>query len=135
MKLKNRLLNKTSNFIRGKYDRLKRSTPLSAINEAFDQLIRHELTKPEDQLNELKTELLNTIGPSAKVLTDMMPMLELIIGKQPPVPEVNPIEAQNRFLMLFQRFIQVFAKPEHPLVIFLEPIYNTVGRCGIIKLN
>ncbi|QSJ15774.1 hypothetical protein JYQ62_28850 [Nostoc sp. UHCC 0702] len=51
---------------------------------------------------------------------EMIPELEYIIGKQPPVPELSGIAAQNRFNLLLQKFIQVFTTKEHPLVIFLD---------------
>ena len=51
-----------------------------------------------------------------------MPNLELIIGKQPPVPELSPQDAQRRFQAVFRRFIGVFAQPEHPLALFLDDL-------------
>ena len=48
--------------------------------------------------------------------------VELIIGKQPPVPEVGATEAQNRFNRIFQSFVRVFCSKEHPLVIFLDDL-------------
>ena len=50
------------------------------------------------------------------------PKLELIIGEQPPVPELPPQDAQRRFQLVFRRFIGVFARPEHPLVLFLDDL-------------
>src|ERR1700754_4352024 len=45
-----------------------------------------------------------------------------IIGEQPPVPELSPQEAQRRFQLVFRRFISVFARPEHPLALFLDDL-------------
>ena len=39
-----------------------------------------------------------------------LPALELIIGQQPRVPSSRPFEAQNRFNLVFQNFLQVFCK-------------------------
>ena len=50
------------------------------------------------------------------------PELELIIGEQPPVPDLPPQDAQNRFQMVFRRFLGVFARPEHPLALFLDDL-------------
>ena len=38
------------------------------------------------------------------------------------MPELPPQEAQRRFQMVFRRFIGVFARPEHPLALFLDDI-------------
>src|SRR5262249_6697382 len=45
-----------------------------------------------------------------------------IIGEQPPVPELPPQDAQRRFQLVFRRFIGVFARPEHPLALFLDDL-------------
>ena len=53
---------------------------------------------------------------------DLVPELKLIIGEQPPVPELPPQDAQRRFQLVFRRFIGVFARPEHPLALFLDDL-------------
>ena len=55
-------------------------------------------------------------------MIDLIPQLETIIGRQSPIQEVSPIEAQNRFLSTFRNFISVFAQADHPLVIFLDDL-------------
>jgi predicted ATPase/signal transduction histidine kinase len=62
------------------------------------------------------------LGEQAQVIIDVIPGLEQIIGKQPAVLELSSNAAQNRFYLLFQRFIQVFSTKEHPLVIFLDDL-------------
>src|SRR5208282_252640 len=44
------------------------------------------------------------------------------VGKQPPVPDLPPKDAQNRFQLAFRRFLGVFARPEHPLTLFLDDL-------------
>ena len=53
---------------------------------------------------------------------DLVPELKLIIGEQPPVPDLPPQDAQGRFQLVFRRFISVFARPEHPLALFLDDL-------------
>ena len=64
------------------------------------------------------------MGSNGKLITDVIAQVELIIGSQPPVPELPPDKTRNRFNMVFGRFIDVFAKPEHPLVIFLDDLQH-----------
>ena len=45
-------------------------------------------------------------------MIDLIPELKLIIGDQPPVPELEPQQAQSRFQLVFRRFIGVFARPD-----------------------
>ena len=53
---------------------------------------------------------------------DLVPELKLIIGEQPPVAALPPQEAKTRSHLAFRRFIGVFARPEHPLALFLDDL-------------
>src|SRR5258705_6199070 len=55
-------------------------------------------------------------------MVDFVPELKLIVGEQPPVPELAPQQAQSRFQLVFRRFIGIFARPEHPLALFLDDL-------------
>ena len=109
-------------FIEGKFDQLKRDIPYAALSQAFQDLIRQILTEPEATLQTWKQQILEALEPNGQVVIDVIPEVEQIIGKQPPVPQVGPREAQNRFNLFFQKFISIFSKKEHPLVIFLDDL-------------
>ncbi|MGI0489042.1 trifunctional serine/threonine-protein kinase/ATP-binding protein/sensor histidine kinase [Pantanalinema rosaneae CENA516] len=109
-------------FIKGKFDQFNRNLPLSAFVQAFRDLIRQLLAESDTQLQRWKTKILAVLGDNGQVVIDVIPDLELIIGKQSAVPELSGSAAQNRFNLLFQRFIQVFTQKEHPLVIFLDDL-------------
>src|SRR5258705_9356633 len=55
-------------------------------------------------------------------MIDLVPELKLIIGDQPPIPELAPQDARRRFQLVFRRFIGVFARQEHPLALFLDDL-------------
>ena len=55
-------------------------------------------------------------------MVDLVPELKLVIGKQPAVPDLEAQDAQRRFQLMFRRFIGVFARPEHPLALFLDDL-------------
>ncbi|MEQ8973940.1 MAG: AAA family ATPase [Coleofasciculus sp. C1-SOL-03] len=109
-------------FIRGKFDQYQRDSPYSAVIKAFQELIKHLLTETTVQLSRWRNQLLAALGVNAKIIIDVIPEVELIIGKPVPVPSLPPTESQNRFKLVLQNFIRVFAKPEHPLVIFLDDL-------------
>jgi len=109
-------------FISGKFDQLQRNIPYSAVAGAFSELMRQILTESEHHLNNWRKALLQALGNNAQVIIDVIPELELVVGKQPPVAELPPAEAQNRFNIWFKKFINVFASPEHPLVIFMDDL-------------
>jgi predicted ATPase/signal transduction histidine kinase/tRNA A-37 threonylcarbamoyl transferase component Bud32 len=109
-------------FISGKFDQFQRNIPYSAVVSAFKQLVRQLLTESEEQLNQWREKLLTAFGSNGQVIIDVIPEVELIVGKQPPVPELGPTESQNRFNLLFGHFIRAFCSQEHPLAIFLDDL-------------
>lgn len=109
-------------FISGKFDQLQRNIPYRAVIQAFQSLIQQLLTEDQKDLIYWKDRLLTALGPNGQVIIEVIPEVELIIGPQPPVPELSPSEAQNRFNLVFQNFVRVFARREHPLVIFLDDL-------------
>ncbi|MBW4636411.1 MAG: AAA family ATPase [Iphinoe sp. HA4291-MV1] len=109
-------------FISGKFDQFKRTIPYASVILAFQELVRQLLTESEEQIQTWKQNLLEALGNNAQVIIDVIPEVELIIGKQPPVLQLGSVESQNRFNLVFQQFIGVFTKKEHPLVIFLDDL-------------
>ncbi|MEG3941519.1 serine/threonine-protein kinase PknK [Microcoleus sp. S36b_A3] len=109
-------------FTSGKFDQFQRNIPYSAVVSAFAGLMRQLLTESEAQLNLWREKLLAAFSSNGQVIVEVIPEVELIIGKQPPVPELSPTESQNRFNLVFQNFIRAFCAKEHPLVIFLDDL-------------
>lgn len=107
-------------FITGKFDQFQRNIPYSALVNAFAELVKQVLGESEAVLQQCRDRLVVTLGSNGKVITDIIPDLELIIGTQPTVPMLGAAETKNRFHLVFQKFIQVFCSPEHPLVLFLD---------------
>src|SRR6202521_1361952 len=109
-------------FASGKFDQYKRDIPYSTLVQAFQSLVRPLLGKSDAELAIWRGAFLEALEPNARLMADLIPELKLIIGDQPPVPELEPQQAQNRFLLVFRRFIGVFARPEHPLALFLDDL-------------
>src|SRR5260370_427129 len=109
-------------FASGKFDQYKRDVPYATLAQAFLGLLRPVLTKSEAELSKWRGALREALDPNGQLIVDLVPELALIIGEQPPVPEVLPHDAQARFQLVFRRFIGVFARPEHPLFLFLDDL-------------
>jgi PAS domain S-box-containing protein len=109
-------------FASGKFDQYKRDIPYATLAQAFQSLVRPLLGKNEAELNVWRDALRQALGPNGLLIEDLVPELKLIIGEQPPVPDLPPQDAQNRFQLVFRRFISVFAQPEHPLALFLDDL-------------
>ncbi|WP_212626258.1 AAA family ATPase [Pseudomonas sp. PP3] len=109
-------------FASGKFDQYRRDIPYSTLVQAFQSLVRTLLGKNDTELAQWREALQTALDTNARLITDLIPELRLIIGEPPPVPPLEPQQAQRRFLLVFRRFIGVFAKAEHPLALFLDDL-------------
>ncbi|WP_118178676.1 AAA family ATPase [Paraburkholderia phosphatilytica] len=109
-------------FASGKFDQYKRDIPYSTLVQAFQGLVRPLLGKREAELAIWRDALRKALEPNARLMTDLIPELKLIVGDPPLVPELEPHQAQRRFQLVFRRFIGVFARAEHPLALFLDDL-------------
>ena len=121
-------------FASGKFDQYRRNIPFTSLIQAFQELVRQVLTESDESIPYWREKLKMALGVNGRVLTDVIPEVELIIGEQPKVPELPSAESQNRFNLVFQSFIKVFAKKEHPLAIFLDDLqWADYASLGLIK--
>jgi PAS domain S-box-containing protein len=109
-------------FASGKFDQYKRDIPYATLGQAFQSLVRSLLTRSEAELGRWRDALRGALGPNGQLIVNLVPELELVIGKQPPVADLPPQDAKNRFQMVFRRFLGVFARKEHPLALFLDDL-------------
>ncbi|MEG4207965.1 AAA family ATPase [Microcoleus sp. Pol7_A1] len=109
-------------FTSGKCDQFKRGIPYAAMIQAFQHLIRQLLTESKEKIEIWQKKLLKALGTNGRVIIDVIPEVELIIGLQPPVPQLEPGESQNRFYLVFQKFLGVFTTQKHPLVLFIDDL-------------
>jgi predicted ATPase len=89
-------------FASGKFDQFKRDIPYATLAQAFQSLLRPLLTKSEAELSKWRDALREALDPNGQLIVDLVPELRLIIGEQPPVPEVPPQDAQVRFQLVFR---------------------------------
>jgi len=109
-------------FIKGKFDQFNRNIPLSAFVQALRDLMGQLLAESDAQLAQWRTKILTAVGENGQILIEVIPELAQIIGEQPAAQELSGSAAQNRFNLLFQKFIEVFTTAEHPLVLFLDDL-------------
>ena len=109
-------------FASGKFDQYKRGIPYATLAQALQSLVRRLLVRSDAELADWRAAFDAALGPHGQLIVDLVPELKLIVGEQQPVPDLPPQEAQRRFRLVFQRFIQVFARPEHPLALFIDDL-------------
>ena len=109
-------------FIQGKFDQFNRNIPFSAFVQAFRNLMGQLLGESDTALAKWKAKILDVVGDNGQVLIDVIPELEYVVGSQPTVPNLSGSAAQNRFNLLFSKFVCIFTTQDHPLVIFLDDL-------------
>ncbi|PWR75490.1 AAA family ATPase [Methanospirillum stamsii] len=109
-------------YVKGKYDQFEENRPYVAWIQALTDLANQFLILGDEELQEISSRIMNAIGNNGRVITDFVPDLEKVIGKQPKIPDAGGIEARNRFNYVLQRFIGAVATEQHPLVIFLDDL-------------
>jgi serine/threonine protein kinase len=109
-------------FASGKFDQYKRDIPYATLAQAFQSLVRPLLGKTEAELSRWRDDFRRALNPNGSLMTELVPELKFIIGNQPAVPDLPPQDAKTRFQLVLRQFIGLFARPEHPLALFLDDL-------------
>ena len=109
-------------FIAGKFDQYKRDIPYATIAQAFQTVIRQILSQSQEQVEHWRAAIQQALGTNSQLMIGLIPELKFLLGPQQPVQELSSSEAQNRFHLVMRQFIGVFARAEHPLVLFLDDL-------------
>ncbi|MFL1405325.1 diguanylate cyclase [Marinobacter sp. M1N3S26] len=109
-------------LVQSKFDQFQQGEAYSALAATFRGLVQQVLLEPEAQLSKWRERLTDALGPNGALVIDLVPELALIIGDQPPVPELPPAENRNRLQLVLAAFLRVFAGKGHPVVLFLDDL-------------
>ncbi len=109
-------------FAAGKFEQLTRDEPYGALIQALADLVRQLLAESDPVIAAWRERLAQALGAAAGIIVDVVPDLELILGPQPVVPELDPVESRNRLELHFRRFIGALARRDQPLVLFLDDL-------------
>ena len=111
-------------FLSAKFERNKRDSPYLAVIRAFRELVLDILAESADQIAAWRRRILDAVGPNGRLIVDLLPEIELIIGPgpQPEPPELPLGDTENRLRMVVRQFACAFARPEHPLTLFLDDL-------------
>lgn len=120
----------------GRVEQNNRTQPYASLLHAFRELCQQLLTETSERLERWRSVLQEAVGQNGRLLCDLVPELELILGPQPELVQVGLGEAQNRFHLLVQSFMRALAGPEHPLVLFFDDLQwvdsATLGLLGVV---
>jgi PAS domain S-box-containing protein len=109
-------------FASGKFDQYKRDIPYATLAQALRSLVLTILSQSDTELAHWRDSLRDAVGANGQLIVNLVPEVELVIGKPPQISDLSLQDSQNRFQMVFQRFVCAFARPEHPLALFLDDL-------------
>ena len=107
-------------FAGGKADQSRREIPYATLAQVLGSCVRTILSQGEDELLRWRDSIQAALGVNGQLIANLVPEIELVVGKQPPVAELPPQEARNRFALTFRRLLGALATRDHPLAIFLD---------------
>ncbi len=116
------ILGRRGLFAHGKFDQYRSDIPYSTIAQAFRELVLDLLVEGEEHVTAWRERLRAALGANGQLILDVIPQVELLVGKQPPVTELPLAEARKRFHMVFRQFLGAFAREEHPLALFIDDL-------------
>ncbi len=108
-------------LVAGKFEQFQQSGAYSALARAFDGLVHQLLGERRERLDALRGALNEALGPSLRLIVELVPALELVTGPCPPLAKLPPTEAQHRFQLAFVSFVKVLTA-DHPLVVLMDDL-------------
>lgn len=109
-------------FTSGKFDVYQKNIPYSSLIQALRNLMRTFLTESDERVALWNNKILKALGKDGRVLTDVIPELEALVGPQPEVNQLPPVESLNRFHDLFGKFLSCLASEDNPLTLFIDDL-------------
>lgn len=109
-------------LLSGKHDQLGRNVPYAALARAFGGFVRDVAASPKSVFDAWKERIDAALGPLSRVIADIVPELEWLMGPLAPVPVVPTQMTYNRLKLAWIQFVRVVADASPPLVLFLDDV-------------
>ena len=130
-----RLRDRAGAFISGKFGQLGGRAAYEGFTTAFRTLAGRILGAGMDEFRIWRKRLSESLATNGRILLDVVPDLEPIVGSLPPVPALGPEESQQRFNQVFRRFVRACARDGQPLTLFLDDLqWADPGSLALLEL-
>ncbi len=97
--------------------------PHSGLAHTLTALFEQLLTESDARLDRWRRLFVGGLGVLTSVITELAPTFELIVGTQPPAPELEGGDARNRLLVAIERLLAVVCA-NGPLVLVLDDLHR-----------
>ncbi len=122
-------------FVAGKFEQFKRDIPYHSLAQALRQFVQLLLTGQQGDVDRWRDRMAEAVGGNARLLTELIPELEHVLGELPPVEALPPLETAARLHRTVQRFVRVLATADHPLVLFMDDLqWADLPSIGLLRV-
>jgi predicted ATPase/signal transduction histidine kinase len=109
-------------FARGKCAQLQQGVAFAPLLHALGALIDDVLAQSDETLNAVRDSLGKSIAGQARVITDLLPGAELLVGRGHPLPDLPVALAQARMQRCVLAAFAAFATAGQPLIVFVDDV-------------
>ncbi|GAO47589.1 hypothetical protein SAICODRAFT_134960 [Saitoella complicata NRRL Y-17804] len=118
---------KGSIYMLSKYNQYGQNIPFAAILSGLSHIVGDFLTLNQAGVAKWRGTLREVVGDEARVITDLIPDLEILLGPdwvttRPPLPELGPSSSQQRFKRVLKSMLTRFGEIGRPFVIFIDDV-------------
>ncbi len=109
-------------FAEGKADQTQAGVTLGPVIQALRLLIDAALGDSDTALAALRARLHAAVGGRSRLVTDLLPEAEALLGQAAPLPEVPAALAQARLQRAMIATLGAFAENGQPLLLFIDDV-------------
>ncbi|WNG36229.1 AAA family ATPase [Archangium violaceum] len=109
-------------FLSGKFDQFQRDIPYATLAQLLRGLVQQLLAGSEEEVARWREQVNRAWDGQGQVLVDLVPQLEVLVGRQPRPQALPASEGQLRFFRVVRQFVSVFSTKEQPAVVFLDDL-------------
>lgn len=108
-----------------KFDQYKNFVPFSTMKILVSDLLSQIFTEPQAVLAKWCNKIMQALGTEARSVCDLCPDLVILLGteyvdKLEPIVPLGALASEERLRRGLRRLIQVFASPQHRLIMFID---------------
>ncbi|QOP41061.1 diguanylate cyclase [Sulfurimonas marina] len=111
-----------SDILELKLERYKQNAPYEILYDALRNFTKQILSQDENIVQNYRKELRNLLGNEAQILIDVIPEIEAIIGKQPQIKDIHPVDKKARFDSMLFHFMELFFHSQKPFCIYIDDL-------------
>jgi PAS domain S-box-containing protein len=107
-------------FLEGKFNQYDQNIAYGAWRQALAEFCQVVDREDISRQKWWAQRILDSVKAQGRLLVDLVPEFQGLLGIQPPVDTISPQESRHRFAAVIRDTLSVICQPEHPLVLFID---------------